>query len=79
VSIYEGKKILVTGGTGMIGRPLVTSLIEQGAEVSIASLDSPTRAHPKAIETSAPCSINEVTKGRPIIPVPPVTNIFFPS
>lgn len=48
MSIYEGKKILVTGGTGMIGRPLVTSLIEQGAEVSIASLDSPTRAHPKA-------------------------------
>lgn len=46
--MYKGKKILVTGGTGLIGRPLVEMLIEQGAQVRIASLDDPSRAHPEA-------------------------------
>jgi GDP-L-fucose synthase len=46
--MYQGKKILVTGGTGLIGRPLVEMLIEQGAQVRIASLDDPSRAHPAA-------------------------------
>jgi len=45
---YKDKKVLVTGGTGMIGRQLVDILIEQGAGVRIASLDCPERAHPKA-------------------------------
>ena len=44
----KGKKVLVTGGTGLIGIPLVELLIEQGAEVRIASLDDPSRAHPEA-------------------------------
>ena len=48
MSFYNGKSILVTGGTGMIGRPLVQMLIEQGASVRIASLDDPSRAHPDA-------------------------------
>lgn len=48
MSIYKGKKILVTGGTGLIGRPLVDMLIESGANVRIASLDDPSRAHPEA-------------------------------
>jgi GDP-L-fucose synthase len=48
MNIYENKKILVTGGTGLIGRPLVEILIEAGAKVRIASLDDPSRAHPKA-------------------------------
>ena len=30
-----GKKILVAGGTGFIGRHLVTKLIEEGASVSV--------------------------------------------
>ena len=47
-SIYKNKKVLVTGGTGLIGRPLVERLIEQGAKVRIASLDDSSRAHPKA-------------------------------
>lgn len=47
-SFYKGKKILVTGGTGMIGRFLVELLIEAGGNITIASLDDPTRAHPKA-------------------------------
>lgn len=44
MSWYEGKKILVTGGTGLIGRPLVERLIETGAEVNVVSLDDPSRA-----------------------------------
>jgi len=48
MSIYNNKKILVTGGTGMIGKPLVEMLIEQGAKVRIASLDHPDRAHVQA-------------------------------
>jgi GDP-L-fucose synthase len=46
--VYAGKRVLVTGGTGLIGRPLVRMLIERGAEVRIASLDDPSRAHPQA-------------------------------
>ena len=45
---YAGRKVLVTGGTGMIGRYLVELLIERGASVRIASLDDPSRAHPQA-------------------------------
>ncbi|MDO8527214.1 MAG: NAD-dependent epimerase/dehydratase family protein [Deltaproteobacteria bacterium] len=46
--MFTNQKVLVTGGTGLIGRPLVKLLIEQGADVRIASLDDPSRAHPKA-------------------------------
>ena len=46
--MYKGKKVLVTGGTGLVGVPLVEMLIEQGAKVRIASLDDPCRAHPEA-------------------------------
>lgn len=46
--MYKGKNVLVTGGTGLIGRPLVEMLIEHGANVRIASLDDPSRAHPDA-------------------------------
>ena len=31
---YDGKKIVVTGGTGMIGRAVITELINRGAEPS---------------------------------------------
>lgn len=43
-NFYYGKKILVTGGTGLIGRPLVEMLVEAGAKVTIVSLDDPSRA-----------------------------------
>ena len=46
--MYKGKKVLVTGGTGLIGTPLVEMLIDRGAKVRIASLDDPSRAHPDA-------------------------------
>ena len=45
MELYYGKKVIVTGGTGLIGRPLVEKLIEKGASVRIVSLDDPSRAH----------------------------------
>jgi GDP-L-fucose synthase len=39
--MFKNKKVLVTGGTGMIGRPLVSLLVERGAKVYIVSLDEP--------------------------------------
>ena len=39
MNFYKNKKILVTGGTGMIGRSLVKSLLNDGADVTIVSLD----------------------------------------
>jgi len=44
MTFYNGKKILVTGGTGLIGRPLVEMLLAQGAKVTIVSLDDASRA-----------------------------------
>ncbi len=44
MSFYKNKKVLVTGGTGLIGRPLVEMLLEQGAKVTVVSLDDPSRA-----------------------------------
>jgi len=38
---YKGKAVLVTGGTGLIGRPLVNKLVNLGAKVTVISLDSP--------------------------------------
>jgi GDP-L-fucose synthase len=43
MSFYEGKNVLVTGGTGLIGRSLSNLLVEEGAQVRAASLDNPTR------------------------------------
>lgn len=48
-NFYRHKKVLVTGGTGLIGRPLVEMLLEQGAIVTIASLDDPARAPQSAL------------------------------
>lgn len=47
-SYFQGKKVLVTGGTGLIGRLLVEMLIDAGAKVRIASLDDSSRAHPES-------------------------------
>lgn len=46
--MYKGKKVLVTGGTGLIGMPLVRMLLDRGARVRIASLDDHKLAHPEA-------------------------------
>ncbi len=39
--MFENKKVLVTGGSGMIGRQLVNLLIDKGAEVYVADLNEP--------------------------------------
>lgn len=49
MSFYKNKKVLVTGGTGLIGRPLVDMLVNAGADVTIVSLDDPSRA-PKGVK-----------------------------
>ena len=46
--MFRGLKVLVAGGTGLIGIPLVRILVERGAKVRIASMDDPSRAHPDA-------------------------------
>lgn len=44
---FTGKRVLVTGGTGLIGRELVELLLKKNpASVRIVSLDSKARAHP---------------------------------
>jgi len=49
LSYYKGKSVLVTGGTGLIGRPLVAMLREQGAKLRVVSLDDPSQA-PEGVE-----------------------------
>lgn len=44
MKFFKGKKVLVTGGTGLIGRPLVEMLIDSDAKVSVVSLDNPSLA-----------------------------------
>ena len=37
----NNKKVLVTGGTGMIGRYLVDKLLDKKCKVTVVSLDNP--------------------------------------
>ena len=39
-NIFKNKKILVAGGTGMVGQQLVPRLIRLGAKVYVASMDN---------------------------------------
>ena len=49
--MFEGKKILVTGGTGMIGIPLVKKLVERGGvAIKVASLDKDPKRRIKGVE-----------------------------
>ncbi len=41
MSIFKNKNVLVTGGTGLIGTPLVEELIKKGANIRVVSLDKP--------------------------------------
>ncbi len=49
MTFYKNKKVLVTGGTGLIGRPLVELLARAGAQVTIASLDDAPLALPNGV------------------------------
>ena len=40
-NFFKGKKILVTGGTGLIGMQLTKILLSYGSKVSVVSLDNP--------------------------------------
>lgn len=40
-SSFKGQRILVTGGTGMIGRALVKRLLDEGASITVVSIDKP--------------------------------------
>jgi GDP-L-fucose synthase len=40
--MFKDKKVLVTGGAGMIGRQLVNLLLEKGAKITVADLNEPT-------------------------------------
>ena len=47
--MYANRNVLVTGGTGLIGRPLVELLLQAGANVRVVSLDDESRC-PKGAE-----------------------------
>ena len=50
--MFENKKVLVTGGAGMVGRALVSKLLKQGAQVEIADLHKPSDLEPEVKFTS---------------------------
>lgn len=71
MSFYKNKKILVTGGTGLIGRPLVEKLVKEEAYVIVVSLDDPSTA-PKGIKFERVdlrefSNCMEVCKGKDIV------------
>lgn len=47
-NFWRGQKVLVAGGTGLIGIQLSKFLVEKGARLRIASLDEAARSHPEA-------------------------------
>jgi len=49
MNFYKNKEVLVAGGTGMIGQPIVQQLVQLGAKVTIASLDGEERV-PKGVK-----------------------------
>jgi len=40
MNFFDGKKVLVAGGTGLVGIPTCCKLVEQGASVTVVSIDS---------------------------------------
>jgi nucleoside-diphosphate-sugar epimerase len=45
LNMFNNQKVLVTGGSGMIGRELVKKLLNRGAKVTIADLSEPVDLH----------------------------------
>jgi GDP-L-fucose synthase len=47
---YKGKRIVITGGTGMIGRSIIDLLIKRGANnIYVVSIDNPPNDLPKGV------------------------------
>ena len=46
-NIFLKKNVLVAGGTGLVGQPLVQKLLDLGAKVYVASLDNKNSANRK--------------------------------
>lgn len=71
MGFYTGRKILVTGGTGLIGQPLAEMLLAQGADVTVVSLDDPARApkgvHFRRIDLREFSSCMEVCRDKEIV------------
>ena len=73
-NFYKNKKILVTGGTGMIGIQLVIQLVNLGAKVSVASLEKnsslPKNVKHHKIDLTHLNNCIKITKGigRPVLP-----------
>ena len=67
MGFYNQKNVLVTGGTGLIGKPLVEMLLERGARVRVASMDDPSRADHRTdfrrVDLTRMDECLEVTKG----------------
>ena len=53
-NIFRGKKILVAGGTGLVGQQLVPKLITLGGKVFVASLDDKSLVNNKVEDFSFP-------------------------
>jgi GDP-L-fucose synthase len=68
---WKGKKVLVPGGTGLIGIPLVELLLERGAKVTVVSLDDPSRCPRGAehirLDLTAEANCIEVCRGADFI------------
>ena len=85
---FQGKKALVTGAAGGIGKSLVRKLRAEGASVAITDITlSNVEAEASAstllrvisvIATDAPSALNFLTSDLPIPPAAPVTRAFFP-
>ena len=39
--MFQNKKVLITGGSGMVGRSLISLMINQGAEITVVDLHKP--------------------------------------
>ncbi len=60
--MYKNKKVLVTGGTGLIGRSLTELLLQEGAEVKVVSLDDWRRCQKDAVFVKGDLTYYDVCK-----------------
>ena len=74
-NMYHNKRVLVTGGTGLVGRELVELLVKSGAKVRSVSLDEdnfdpaslPLSHLFVSYETRSPIDPDELEKNRGVL------------